>query len=65
MNIDIRNKFLTQYLVVEKIGEGSYGIVHKCKHIATGSFVAVKRTKEKYEGAKDRFQKMEEVLKLF
>jgi len=52
-------------LVVEKIGEGQFGIVHKCKQLSTGNLVAVKRTKEKFEGAKDRFQKMDEVLKLF
>ncbi len=55
LNNDIRNKFLSQYLVVEKIGEGQFGIVHKCKQLSTGNFVAVKRTKEKFEGAKDRF----------
>ena len=31
----------------------------------SNKFVAVKRTKEKYEGVKDRLQKLEEVLKLF
>ena len=30
-----------------------------------GKLVAVKRTKEKYEGVRDRLQKLEEVLRVF
>jgi len=34
---------MEKYEKVSKIGEGSYGVVFKCKHKETGSFVAIKR----------------------
>lgn len=51
---DVRNKFATQYTMIDKIGEGQFGLVYKCKSHTNNTFVAVKRTKEKYEGVKDR-----------
>jgi len=40
--------------MIDKIGEGQFGLVYKCKSHMSNKFVAVKRTKEKYEGVKDR-----------
>ena len=33
---DIQNKFLTQYQIISNVGQGSFGIVYKCRHISTG-----------------------------
>jgi len=49
--------------VIGKIGEGSFGIVYKCEF--QDRLVAVKRSIEKYEGVRDRLQKIEEVVKIF
>jgi len=38
MSITINNK----YLIIEKIGEGSFGSIYKCQNIRTNEFVAVK-----------------------
>jgi len=61
---DAHNKFMTQYEILKQIGEGSFGVVFKCQHRQTGSIVSVKQSKLKYEGAKDRLQKLEEVYKV-
>jgi serine/threonine protein kinase len=58
-----RNKFQSEYEGHKKIGEGSFGIVYEC--VRGGKLVAVKRTKEKYEGVRDRLQKLDEVLRVF
>lgn len=39
----IRIDSLSDLEVIEKIGQGSAGIVDKCRHIPSGKFVAVKR----------------------
>ena len=38
------------YLLLEKIGESTFGKVYKAKHLKTGTIVAIKEFKEKYEG---------------
>ena len=35
-----------KYEVLGVVGEGSYGIVYKCKNKETGQYVAIKRFKE-------------------
>jgi serine/threonine protein kinase len=39
----IRINSLSELEVVNKLGQGSAGVVDKCRHIPTGKFVAVKR----------------------
>ena len=34
---------MDKYEKIEKVGEGTYGVVHKAKDITTGNFVALKR----------------------
>lgn len=58
-----QNKFQTQFKIIEKIGEGSFGVVYKCER--SGQLVAVKRSKEPYQGVKDRLAKLEEVNRLY
>lgn len=36
------SKVVDNYLVMEKIGEGQFSVVHKGKHVKTGELVAVK-----------------------
>jgi cyclin-dependent kinase-like len=40
-----------KYEIISVIGEGSYGIVYKCKNKTTGEFVAIKKLKESSEGS--------------
>ena len=54
---------MKEYKIVNKVGEGSFGLVFKCYNQQHG-VVAVKQTKQKYEGSKDRLNKLEEVRKL-
>lgn len=37
---------LSQYENLGRIGEGTYGVVMKCRHRKTGQLVAVKKFKE-------------------
>ena len=37
---------LQNYRVLENVGEGTYGVVVKCLHKATGTFVAIKEFKD-------------------
>lgn len=41
--------FLSEYSVIDKIGEGSFSEVLKCKHKETGVFYAAKRLKKNYK----------------
>lgn len=36
-------KQLERYQRLEKLGEGTYGVVYKCKDLVTGEFVALKK----------------------
>ena len=39
------------YKIKEKLGEGSYGVVHKAKCINTGKYFAIKLIKDPFESA--------------
>ncbi|XP_035703834.1 serine/threonine-protein kinase BUR1 isoform X2 [Folsomia candida] len=41
--------FLKRFRLIEKIGEGSYSEVIKCKNVETGTFVACKRLRHVYK----------------
>ena len=34
---------ISNYKKLEKIGEGTYGIVYRCKYLPTGQYVAMKK----------------------
>lgn len=36
---------MDKYIKLEKIGEGTYGVVYKAKHTETGKIVALKKIK--------------------
>ena len=38
---DIKQK--ERYMNLEKLGEGTYGVVYKCKDVVTGEIVALKK----------------------
>ena len=37
---------MQRYQILEKVGEGTYGLVLRCIHTATGTIVAIKQFKE-------------------
>lgn len=52
---------MNKYEMIEIVGEGSYGMVMKCKHRESGQFVAIKRfleTEEDYEVRKMAFREI-------
>ena len=42
--------YLGDYMLEEKLGEGTYGCVYKARHYKTGEVVAIKRTQMEDEG---------------
>ena len=40
---------LTRYQKLDKIGEGTYGVVYKCKDNQTGKLVALKKIRLEHE----------------
>ncbi|XP_061941051.1 cyclin-dependent kinase-like 4 isoform X2 [Apis cerana] len=58
---------MNKYEMIEIVGEGSYGMVMKCKHRESGQFVAIKRfleTEEDYEVRKMAFREIRMLKKL-
>ena len=61
-----RDRFRKDFNVIEKIGEGTFGMAHKVTSKQEGGILrAVKKQKEKYIGMRDRDNKMQEVAKAF
>lgn len=57
--IDKRDRFRKDFEIIDKIGEGEFGIAYKVRVInskddQTGSLRAVKQQKQRYEGMRDR-----------
>lgn len=48
------NKFITDFEVLSKIGEGSFGEAFRVRSKIDGMLYAVKKAKEKYLGYRDR-----------
>lgn len=48
-----RDRLYTHFNVIEKIGEGEFGIAYKCSKKIDGSLCAIKKQKEKYKGVRD------------
>lgn len=48
------NRFLTDFQVISKIGEGSFGEAFKVRSKSDGNLYAVKKAKQKYLGYRDR-----------
>ena len=66
LTIPLLNKFdrlYTEFEVIAKIGEGTFGEAFKVKSRIDCRFYAVKKAKERYMGYKDREAKLSEVYK--
>ena len=48
------NKFLTDFEVLSKLGEGSFGEAYRVRSRSDGLLYAIKKAKQKYMGYKDR-----------
>jgi serine/threonine protein kinase len=57
------NRFLTDFETLQKLGEGSFGEAFSVRNRLTGQISAVKKSKEKYLGYKDREAKLSEVYR--
>ena len=53
-----RDKMNTEYDIVQKLGEGSFGEAFKVRSRLDGGLYAIKKAKQKYIGFKDRDQKL-------
>lgn len=60
-----RDKFNKDFNLIEKIGEGEFGIAYKVMCKSDGTLRAVKKQKEKYVGVRDRDSRRQEVAKAF
>lgn len=54
-------RFETEFEILGKLGEGSFGEAYKARHRFDNRLYAVKKSKEQYLGYKDREQKLLEV----
>ncbi len=59
----IKAKFSSEFSVEEKIGEGSFGEAFKVLSNIDSKHYAIKKSKQKYNGQRDRDLKLEEVQK--
>lgn len=50
-----------EYLLIRKIGQGSYGTVVKAKHLPTDTFVAIKRIPNVFDNIGDAKRLLREV----
>lgn len=55
---------MEKYENIEIVGEGSYGLVMKCKHRATGQIVAIKKFLETEEDVQVRKIAIREIMML-
>jgi len=60
-----RDRFYTDFNVIEKIGEGEFGVAYKVTCKSDGQMRAVKKQKDKYMGVRDRDLRRQEVAKAF
>lgn len=58
-----RDRLHTEFEVLAKIGEGTFGEAFKVRSRIDGCFYAIKKAKESYLGYKDREAKLAEVYK--
>ena len=57
------NRLTTDFEVISKLGEGTFGEALKVRCHLDGKLYAVKKSKKRYLGFKDREQKLQEVHK--
>lgn len=65
-----RDRFSNDFEIIDKLGEGEFGIAYKVRVLtstedAAGTLRAVKQLKNRYEGMRDRDLRMQEVTKAF
>jgi hypothetical protein len=65
-----RDRFASDFEIIEKLGEGEFGIAYKVRVLTStedqpGMLRAVKQQKNRYEGMRDRDLRMQEVTKSF
>ena len=59
----IKDRLNTEFEVIKKLGEGTFGQAFKARSLLDGRSYAIKKAKESYLGYKDREQKLAEVYK--
>ncbi len=57
------NKYNSEFEVIKKLGEGSFGEAFMVRSRRDGKTYAIKKSKQKYIGIRDRESKLEEVFK--
>jgi membrane-associated tyrosine/threonine-specific cdc2-inhibitory kinase len=57
------NKFNSEFEVIKKLGEGCFGEAFMVRSRNDGMIYAIKKSKQKYIGIRDRESKLQEVFK--